>query len=197
MAFDPEWLTGVGSILLVGATAVAGWAALRGLDAWRTEMVGRRKAELAEEALAQFYQARDVLIWARFPAEDGEDRSASTPVERLTEESELFSELQASRYRFIAFFGERAAEPFDVVRAIHAEVIASASQLVRDTGERTPEQDERRRRWGDAIGWRPHEDDPTIQRLEDAIRGIEQICRPLIAEDRPHRGLFGLSRGKA
>lgn len=197
MLLNPEWLTGIGTILLVGATAVAGWAGLRGLDAWRTEMVGRRKAELAEEALAQVYRARDVLVWARLPAREGADRSASAPVERLTEESELFSGLQASRYRFIAYFGERAAEPFDIIRAIHTEVIASASELVRDTGERTPEQDERRKRWGDAIGWRPQEDDPTIQRLDEAIRRIEQICRPLIDEERPHRGLFSLSRRQA
>lgn len=30
------------------ATLVAGWAAIRGVDAWRSELVGRRKAELAE-----------------------------------------------------------------------------------------------------------------------------------------------------
>lgn len=65
MALDPEWLTGVGTILLGAATPVAGWAGLRGVDAWRAEVVGRRKAELPEEVLTQFYRARDVLIWAR------------------------------------------------------------------------------------------------------------------------------------
>jgi hypothetical protein len=102
------------------AAVVAGWAGVRGLNAWRTETVGRRKTELAEEVLAGFYRARDVLTWARFPVSqhdngagnvrpapgtDGDELERSeifTPVDRLTRESQVFSELQASRYRFMA-----------------------------------------------------------------------------------------------
>lgn len=64
------------------------------------------KTELAEEVLAQFYRAWDVLTWARTPAvgeEAGPERTSniswnqtlSAPIERLTEESELFSQLHA------------------------------------------------------------------------------------------------------
>jgi len=40
------------------AAVVAGWAGVRGLNAWRTEMVGRRKTELAEEVLARKIHGR-------------------------------------------------------------------------------------------------------------------------------------------
>ncbi len=55
------------------AAVVVGWAGVRGLNAWRIETVGRRKTELAEEVLAAFHRAKDVLTWARFPASADDD----------------------------------------------------------------------------------------------------------------------------
>jgi len=125
--FSAEWVTAAGTGMAGLATLVAGWAAVRGVDAWRSELVGRRKAELAAEVLAQFYRARDVIIWARPPdrpvdlvpeADDPDQRhqSHASPIERLTQESALFSELQASRYRFMAYFGEDSVHPFEEMR---------------------------------------------------------------------------------
>lgn len=73
---------------------------MRGVDAWRAEIVERRKAEFAEEVHAQFYRARDVLTWARLShrpivgsKDEGEAptgkrdrlyRSLVSPIERLT-----------------------------------------------------------------------------------------------------------------
>ena len=42
-------------------------ASWEGLRAWREETVGRRRAELAEEVLADFYRVRDVLHRVRRP----------------------------------------------------------------------------------------------------------------------------------
>jgi len=61
MSGAAAWVEAIGALLTGLATVLAGWAALRSLDAWRRETVGRRKAELAEEVLAQFYRARDIL----------------------------------------------------------------------------------------------------------------------------------------
>lgn len=67
--FSAEWVTAAGTGMAGLATLVAGWAAVRGVDAWRSELVGRRKAELAAEVLAQFYRARrDHLGQASRPA---------------------------------------------------------------------------------------------------------------------------------
>lgn len=196
MMISAEWVSAAGTVMAGLATLVAGWAAIRGVESWRAEIVGRRKAELAEEVLTQFYHARDVLIWARLPArpldvagqDDDRDRrhqSHASPIERLTQESALFSELQASRYRFMAYFGEGSAHPFERMRAIHGEVMSAAQSLIRD-----PDQlacDDARDRWEDAIGWVAETDDALAHRLAETIAEVEYICRPLIADQKRHR----------
>ena len=190
-----DWVTAVGTAMAGLATLIAAWAGIRGVDAWRSEIVGRRKAELAEDVLAQFYRARDVLTWARLPDRplglvlQGDDRdrrhrSHASPIERLTQESALFSELQASRYRFMAYFGEDSQHPFEEVRAIHGEVMSSAESLIRDPNELAS--DTERDRWEDAIGWVDDADDALARRLAETIAAVEEICRPLIA-DQHHR----------
>lgn len=193
MTFSPEWVSAVGAVMTGSAALVAGWAAIRGVDAWRAEVVGRRKAELAEEVLTQFYRARDVLIWARLPdrpldvVEEDQDRdrrhqSHSSPIERLAQESTLFSELQASRYRFMAYFGEPSAHPFEQMRAIHGEVMSSAQSLIRDADQNAS--DAERDRWEDAIGWVDEKDDVLADRLAETIAQVERICCPLIDDQR-------------
>jgi len=195
MTLSPDWVTAAGTAMAGFATLIAGWAAIQGIGAWRSELVGRRKAELAEEVLAQFYRARDVLTWARLPdrpmdlapQQDDQDRrhqSHAAPIERLTKESALFSELQASRYRFMAYFGENSAQPFEEIRAIYDEVILSAQSLVRDSNELAS--DTQRARWEDAIGWVDDGDDSLARRLTRTISKVEHVCRPLIA-DHHHR----------
>ena len=54
------------------------------LDAWRREFMGKRRMELAEEVLALFYQARDVIEQIRSPVRylgEGQTREAA-PDER-------------------------------------------------------------------------------------------------------------------
>ncbi|MBS3652093.1 hypothetical protein KEU06_26175 [Pseudaminobacter sp. 19-2017] len=198
---SPDWISALGNLMTGLAAIVAGWAGVRGLNAWRTEMVGRRKTELAEEVLAGFYRARDILAWARFPAsheaDDGEDDRPGagaedeelerseifTPVDRLTKESQVFSELRASRYRFMAYFGEEAAQPFEEIQAIHSEVIDSAHNLIRTYGqEPTGPEEARRNQWEATIGWGEGDGDTLRKRLDLAVKAIEQTCRPLIDE---------------
>ncbi|HEY2481718.1 MAG TPA: hypothetical protein VGI30_05915 [Caulobacteraceae bacterium] len=197
MGIAPAWVEAIGTLLTGAATVLAGIAALRGLSAWRLETIGRRKAELAEEVLAQFYRARDILTWARFPirtddgevaapagetAHDaGERRRAFAPVERLAQESQIFSDLQASRYRFMAYFGEEAAWPFDEVRALQTEIVSAADKLIRAQGKaETPETQAGRGAWEAAIGWGVAEEDRVARRLAQAVKDIEAVCRPLI-----------------
>ncbi len=186
-----EWATAIGTLGMALGACIGAWAGLRGVNAWRAEVVGRRKAELAEEVLALFYRARDVLIWARLPSDVAAREqpgsglyaaAVSTPVERLTLESQLFSELQAGRYRFMAYFGKAAAGPFDEVRAIHAEIVKSAEQLARD--QATPGQAAARARGAlqQSIGWGRFGEDSLAKRLDEAILAVEDICRPLIDE---------------
>ena len=123
---------------------------------------------------------------ARTPALREADLSAhralSAPIARITEESELFSELHANRYRFIAYFGDKGASAFEEIRAIHAEVVGAAGQLVRDDAGPGAAAGPRNETWEGAIGWGPRKDDRIPKRVDDAVRQIEQICLPLIQE---------------
>jgi hypothetical protein len=191
------WVAAIGNLVTGFGAGLGGWAALRGVNAWRIEALGRRKAELAEEVLAQFYRARDALVWARLPAEgattdtpahdtaEGAARGANAmaaPIERLNQASQVFSELQASRYRFMAYFGEEAARPFEDLRKVHNDVIEASSRLIRGQGKAPSVGDAADR---DTIGWGPGEHDQLANRLDRAVRAIERICRPLIEEPKP------------
>jgi hypothetical protein len=197
------WVAAIGNLVTGFGAGLGGWAALRGVNAWRIEALGRRKAELAEEVLAQFYRARDALVWARLPAEgattetpahdtaEGAARGANAmaaPIERLNQASQVFSELQASRYRFMAYFGEDAARPFEDLRKVHNEVMEASSRLIRGQGEAgSAGGSSDRNTWRTTIGWGPHDHDQLADRLDRAVRAIERICRPLIEEPKTPR----------
>jgi hypothetical protein len=54
------------SSVVTAITAVVGvFIGVCGLNKWRAETIGKRQAELAEEVLADFYEARDIIDAAR------------------------------------------------------------------------------------------------------------------------------------
>jgi hypothetical protein len=93
------------------------WVAIYGIDSWRREHTGKRQIELAEETLALFYEAKDVITYIRHPAgyssetdnlERGENESeenykarkqASIVFKRYNEHQELFNKIHSMRYR--------------------------------------------------------------------------------------------------
>jgi len=101
--------------------------AFYGLDSWRREHSGRRQIELAEDALALFYEAADALKHIRHPAsfeyetkeiarKDQESdaqfsarKDASIVFVRTATYSELFNRIHAMRYRFMAQIGKDEA----------------------------------------------------------------------------------------
>ena len=65
-----DWLDGLQQVsLLVGI-----WVAIYGIDSWRREHTGKRQIELAEDALALFYEAADAIQNIRHPASFGHER---------------------------------------------------------------------------------------------------------------------------
>src|SRR5262245_35787340 len=123
-----DWVSAVANVVVAVAAALAAWQGIRSLSAWREETIGRRRMELAEQVLADFYRARDVINHARspliFPDEgSGRPREADedprarmdrdrayVPFARLAKEQELFSRIEARRYPFAAYFGEAAGD---------------------------------------------------------------------------------------
>lgn len=184
------------------AAACAAWIGYRGLEKWRVEAIGKRKAELAEVVLADFYHAQSVFRWARSPVifsgeltprGDQDDESVraqrskeilTLPLKRLADESELFARLASHRYRFQALFGEKSAAPFDRIASVYNEfrtaidvlsTIESWSSFRRD--ERSNEQIMTLR---EKI-WNSGPEDKIGNAIDLAVIEIERICRPALS----------------
>lgn len=155
MAIDWESIAKIGASV---ATIVAAGTAIYGVSAWRREHIGKRKAELAEETLANFYHATDAIKMMRSPGtytdegtsrkappgESAEERKAMDRahvlLERYNSNADLFSRLRAARYRFIALFGRPAAKPFEDLNAVVLDLVLAAQML----GDLWAERSERR-----------------------------------------------------
>ena len=176
-----------------------------GLDEWRREFVWKRRVDLAEEALALFYQARDAISAIRSPSgyvgegrsrqpgpdEAPEDKEALdhaySLIERYQQHSELFAKIGALRYRFMAQHGEAAAAPFNEMIQIVNELILSArrmSRLVTRRARRIAESDPVRfEQFGKeqqevvATFYEGFENDPIALRVQRAVAALELMCR--------------------
>jgi len=182
------------------------WVAIYGIDSWRREHTGKRQIELAEETLALFYEARDVIAQIRHPVswgnetadiEQGEKESdkdyearkqASIVFARYNEHQELFNKIHSLRYRFMAQIGKKEAEPFDDLRKIVNEIFLSARMLARLWARdyfRTDQDHEKH--WEqikkhEAVFWDGlSEEDPINKKLESAIEAIESTCKKVIS----------------
>ena len=85
---DPTGLQILGEISNVAVAAAAlfaSWLAWKGLSTWKRDTVGRRRIELAEDTIADFYEARDIITAIRNPfsyggeAEQREGRDEEKP----------------------------------------------------------------------------------------------------------------------
>jgi hypothetical protein len=188
--------------VVTAITAIIGVTiAARGLDRWRAEAIGRRKLELAEDVLADFYEARDIINAARSPGSfsyeggtrqkadwESEDdtrilNSYFATAERLNNKAEFFAQLHARRYRFIARFGKNAAKPYDDLHKIYAEIAVAVRMLLsthRHRSEGTLPKG--RRKWEETIWQDWADDDPIPRRIDQIVETIEATCRPVIEE---------------
>jgi hypothetical protein len=195
-----DWIELVQGVSVI----VASIAAFFGIKAWHEEFVGKRKLELAEEALALFYQANDVIAFMRFPAGFADERSSrkleavETPkqkqirddayvtFERYNLNREIFSRIQALRYRFMAQFGKDSASPFCRLKSVLDALLGAARQwvMLSEIAEHTfsrPESFQKhqlRIEEFEKILWGIDEGDPISQRVEGIVQEMEQICRP-------------------
>jgi hypothetical protein len=106
--------------------------------------LAKRKAEVAEKVLAEFYEARRALqvirspfIWAaEMVAEEGVGEDVITNEgygvhRRMRQYSELFSRLEATRFTYGALFGNDAAGPYDRIIKVHNQVFHAAEALLK------------------------------------------------------------------
>ena len=187
---------------------IAVWVAIYGIDSWRREHSGKRRLELAEDALSMFYEAADAIRHIRHPASFGSEtasieqgkhesdsdfqarKNASIVFLRYQEHSDLFNKLHAMRYRFMAQIGKAEARSFDDLREINNTIQGSAHVLSRlwsrDNFVSEPQRISHRADLAkhEAIFWEGlEEDDPINPRLQQVIETFESVCRGIIAGD--------------
>jgi hypothetical protein len=165
----------------------------RAFAAWK------RQTDLAEQVLADFYEAREIIEAARSPGGfEGEGKTREREqwegerdsslldsyfrtFERLNNRSEFFSQLRARRYRFLALFGAEATKPYDELFKIRAEIFVAMRMLVTTHRQRyegsLPED---RKVWEMTVGWPHVTPDPIDARMAAVVETIEKICRPII-----------------
>ena len=100
-------------LLTAISVAIAAIAFVLGINAWKREFVGKRRIELAENVLALFYEAQDIIRGMRNPFSFGDEGStrkrseleseeestildsAYVVFERYQKKEKLFAELQS------------------------------------------------------------------------------------------------------
>ena len=161
----------------------------RALSDWK------RRTDLAEQVLSDFYKAQQLFREARVPwstkgegstrvRKKGEDQCKTdhwdalyAPYERLTKSVDFFSEMHVRRFKFMANFGNLAEGPFLVFSRCYNRVATAMGILLRDEARLSSERIEKLEA---DIGWGlPEEDDIALQ-LKSAVETIEGICRPVL-----------------
>jgi hypothetical protein len=190
----------VAPVFTAGAACFGVYIGYRGLERWRAETIGKRRVELAEEVLADFYQAREVIRAIRSPATfsnegntrkkaewetENDTRNLNTyfaTLERLDNRSDFFSTLNARRYRFVAYFGHDAARPYEDLHEVYSDIVVAARMLIsayrRGNDGSLPQS---RQKWEETIWW-GGDGDLINARLDRIVEAIEATCRPIIQE---------------
>jgi hypothetical protein len=136
-------------ILQAISIAVTAVFAIIGLNAWRRQIIGKRRLEVAEEALLAAYKVRDAMSYIRSsgsfggegrtrPRAEGEKenglaRAKDTyfvPLERIHRTSDDFAAFQKARLLCVVHFGADAGEPFDAIIGARNSVSIAAGMLV-------------------------------------------------------------------
>jgi len=183
---------------------IASTVAIIGINSWRQEAKWKRKFELAEDVLSTFYDIKDRIVIIRSPFSSGSEGTsrkqnpnetheqkqaydnAYIPFERYNNEKEAFIHLYTLKYRFMAVFGKESAKPFDEIKKIVNEILASARILGTHYWQRQgkpfrTDQDfdkhlEKMSQYEARIYSGLEEDDKISKRVDDAIAEIEQLC---------------------
>ena len=201
-----EYLEAVTNLLTAMATLFGVGFAVYGINAWRREFVGKRKIEVAEDALALFYEVSDAVEAIRSPISSGAEtehierwegesdqrfharKQAAVVYSRYEKRSELFSRWYAMRYRFMAQNGAEHGKSFDDLQTITRRVLAAAHTLsalwARDHF-RTKEQREAhydRVEKYEAIFWNMGGDEDSIKaEIQAVVSKFEDSCRKIIS----------------
>lgn len=183
-----DWLSTAFEASKALAAVTGAVVVVLGYRKWKPESIGKRKIELAEQMLADFHQARDVIDYARTPTgvsiesdqrkpargETSDERRKKNAYfrtfQRLKAYEDLFARLQTRKYQAVAHFGNGARNQIEAIGEIHARVLAASGNLsryYRSDGDLPDSWDE----WERTIGW--------LQELPDGKQQHDEIAGQL------------------
>ena len=118
--------------------------------------------------------------------------------ERYERHKELFADLYALRYRFMAYHGTSAGEPFVQLQATLNKVFVAARMLSMYWSERSAglwSDEERQRRSGEIreqerIFWYMGSQDVIVPEVDATVTAIEALCRPIIQQAERRESLW-------
>lgn len=174
-----------------------------GLIGWRVQLIGKRRTELAEEALLAFAHAVDALRAIRSPIswpgeavalrkELGRDPDKQGPGEhyaitlrRLRLNQDQFAAMRRPHLLCRYHFEEAAGKAFDDILAAVREVAAAA-----DTGFNTPPRDndtedmrQKHKQWRATISAGRTRPDTIADKVDAAQRALESVLTPHLRAD--------------
>ena len=165
-----------------------------GVAIWRLQLIGKRRFDVAEEALVTFSLAKDAFAYVRNPggySGEGQTREGSVgetdpqkryldscfvPIERLNSVSDLFSTLPKIQLLSHYHFGQDAYDAFQALfNAKHKVVVAAWMRAALEkypTEQQTPQKSDIYSSGG--------EDDEINSSLLSAQEKLENVCKPYL-----------------
>ena len=192
-----EFTKAVAPVFTAAAACTAAWIGVRGLEKWRAETLGKRKAEIAEATLTSVYEMEEILKEARAPwtlphetaKKEGIPDEIATdsnyaPEARLIVYQEFFGRFRSQRYAFKAVFGHDAAKPLDEFWRIRVKINLAVMDLLNNKEMSNSTDEDDRALWKEwrYTAFRPlkEETDELGKLISELVSAIENTCRPAI-----------------
>lgn len=192
------------------SVVAACWAIITGVGAWKREFIGKRKIELAEDALAAYFEIKDAVAFIRSPfssSAEGNTRERSIRetdaerqlldrgyivFERYEKKRDIFVRFSTLKYKFMAVFGPKTEEIFTDTNKVINSIFTSANMLATHYWQRQGrvqmEADEFQRHLDEmhrheGIFWdRYNENDEIREKLTAIQTTLETVTKPCFEE---------------
>jgi hypothetical protein len=144
---------------------------------WRLQVVGKRRLEVAEEAILLFDKIKSIIMLIRLrPVADSDLQRFLQTISELREKNETFSQIRRIKILSKYYVGNDAEQSFGMLETIIVELMsAAASGAYSDRSPTSRSMEE-----SAAILW-GHDPDPVEERLLIAEAQLESACRAVIA----------------
>ena len=184
-----NFLGWVESISIIIASGFAIW----GILTWRKETRWKRKYELAEEVLANIYEAqRDIqeirmsvrLVWFQGNElnDDNETKirnEARNYHERIIQNRAAYDRLETIKFRFMIAFGKEYEKYITELRKIYGKLYWANNEVARIKLSSYADKDALKRQYETLYSI---ENDPIDNKMNEIVKAIENVCIGIIGK---------------